>query len=167
MATKKRGKRAAAGKKAPKSSRRAAGKTVKRAAGTRTAGSKAAKRAISKGAHCSFCGKPEKEVARLLAGGGEQPAGMLPVVNICNECIALCNRILLDHPSKRHTPWTLFVTGGQQYEWAAFAQDDGSTFMMVRRFNNDQKSFGLVLERGDQPSTDLAKETVVKVPEYF
>jgi hypothetical protein len=126
-----------------------------------------AKRASRDGAHCSFCGKPENQVGRLLSGGGEQPVGLLPVVNICNECIALCNRILLDHPSKRHTPWTLFVTGGERYEWAGFAQDDGSTFMMVRRFNNDQKSFGLVLERGDQPSTELAKETVLKVPEYF
>lgn len=128
---------------------------------------KPAQRASSKGTHCSFCGKPENQVGRLLSGGGEQPVGMLPVVNICNECIALCNRILLDHPSTRHTPWTLFVTGGERYEWAGFTQDDGSTFMMVRRFNNDQKSFGLVLEPGDQPSTELAKETVVKVPEYF
>jgi hypothetical protein len=125
------------------------------------------KQARPKGNRCSFCGKPESEVARLIGGGGDQPAGKLPVVHICSECISLCNRILLDRPSPRHTPWTLFVIAGKQYEWAAFTQDDGDTFMMVRRAGNDKKSFGLVLEPGDLPSTDLARETVEKVPEYF
>jgi len=34
---------------------------------------------------CSFCGKPETEVNRLIAGPG---------VFICNECISLCEQIL-------------------------------------------------------------------------
>lgn len=34
---------------------------------------------------CSFCGKTQKEVAKLIAGPG---------CYICNECIALCNDIL-------------------------------------------------------------------------
>lgn len=34
---------------------------------------------------CSFCGKSEKEVSRLLAG---------PSVFICDECVGACNRIL-------------------------------------------------------------------------
>ncbi len=34
---------------------------------------------------CSFCGKSESEVQRLISGPG---------VYICNECIALCNNIL-------------------------------------------------------------------------
>ena len=34
---------------------------------------------------CSFCGKKEKEVERLIAGPG---------VFICNECIQLCNSLL-------------------------------------------------------------------------
>lgn len=33
---------------------------------------------------CSFCKKPESEV-RLISG---------PEVNICNECVSLCNEIL-------------------------------------------------------------------------
>jgi len=36
---------------------------------------------------CSFCGKKESEVARLITGNG---------VYICNECVALCNGILTD-----------------------------------------------------------------------
>ena len=34
---------------------------------------------------CSFCGKTQAEVAKLLAG---------PAVLICNECVGLCVQIL-------------------------------------------------------------------------
>lgn len=36
---------------------------------------------------CSFCGKGQDEVAKLIAGPG---------VYICNECVNLCNTILSD-----------------------------------------------------------------------
>ncbi len=36
---------------------------------------------------CSFCGKSQKEVRKLIAG---------PTVYICNECIALCNDIMAE-----------------------------------------------------------------------
>lgn len=35
--------------------------------------------------NCSFCGKSQEEVKKLIAG---------PDVYICNECIELCNEIL-------------------------------------------------------------------------
>ena len=35
--------------------------------------------------HCSFCGKEQSQVKKLIAG---------PNVYICNECIDLCNDIL-------------------------------------------------------------------------
>lgn len=34
---------------------------------------------------CSFCGKPETEVAKLIAG---------PRVHICDACVGVCNGIL-------------------------------------------------------------------------
>jgi hypothetical protein len=34
---------------------------------------------------CSFCGKPEDKVGRLIAG---------PKVHICDACVGVCNRIL-------------------------------------------------------------------------
>jgi hypothetical protein len=34
---------------------------------------------------CSFCGKTEKEVSRLVAG---------PNVHICDACIGICNKVL-------------------------------------------------------------------------
>ncbi len=39
--------------------------------------------------HCSFCGKDEHEIARLVAGPG---------VFICNECVALCADIFAGTP---------------------------------------------------------------------
>lgn len=37
--------------------------------------------------HCSFCGKSQDEVTRLIAGPG---------VCICDECVDLCNHIIED-----------------------------------------------------------------------
>ena len=39
---------------------------------------------------CSFCGKPETEVSKLLGGPG---------VTICDSCVGVCNRILEAVPS--------------------------------------------------------------------
>ncbi len=42
--------------------------------------------------NCSFCAKPSSAVAKVIAGPG---------VYICNECIHLCNDILLGSCSHR------------------------------------------------------------------
>jgi hypothetical protein len=36
--------------------------------------------------HCSFCGKSQHEVAKLVAGPGS--------IHICDECVALCNHYM-------------------------------------------------------------------------
>ncbi|HRE89579.1 MAG TPA: ATP-dependent Clp protease ATP-binding subunit ClpX [Myxococcota bacterium] len=43
---------------------------------------------------CSFCGKSQKEVKKLIAG---------PTVYICDECIGLCNDIIADDVQKEDT----------------------------------------------------------------
>jgi len=56
--------------------------------------------------HCSFCGKSQHEVRKLIAG---------PSVYVCNECVELCNEIIHEeapdgqaaageHPAKLPTP---------------------------------------------------------------
>jgi ATP-dependent Clp protease ATP-binding subunit ClpX len=40
---------------------------------------------------CSFCGKSQKNVAKLIAG---------PTVFICDECVALCNEIIQENSKK-------------------------------------------------------------------
>jgi hypothetical protein len=44
---------------------------------------------------CSFCGKTQSEVEKLIAG---------PQVYICNECIQLCNEILEEEKLYTSTP---------------------------------------------------------------
>jgi len=40
---------------------------------------------------CSFCGKTQKQVKKLIAGPG---------VYICDECIDLCNEIIIDEAER-------------------------------------------------------------------
>jgi len=44
---------------------------------------------------CSFCGKRQEQVNRIIAG---------PNVYICNECVTLCSGILQDELSMEHAP---------------------------------------------------------------
>lgn len=45
--------------------------------------------------HCSFCGKSQQEVRKLIAG---------PAVFVCDECVALCNDIIRQDESLQETP---------------------------------------------------------------
>ncbi len=43
--------------------------------------------------HCSFCGKNQSQVRKLIAGlGSNRPY-------ICDECVALCSEIIANPPS--------------------------------------------------------------------
>ena len=44
---------------------------------------------------CSFCGKAQNQVIKLIAGPG---------VYICDECIDLCNDIMRNEVGKAHEP---------------------------------------------------------------
>jgi ATP-dependent Clp protease ATP-binding subunit ClpX len=50
--------------------------------------------------HCSFCGKSQDEVRKLIAG---------PTVYICDECIELCNEIIAEETEERFVPGRLTV----------------------------------------------------------
>jgi len=50
--------------------------------------------------HCSFCGKSQDEVRKLIAG---------PTVYICDECIELCNEIIAEESEERFVPGKLTV----------------------------------------------------------
>lgn len=53
-----------------------------------------------KGIRCSFCGKTQEEVVKLIAGPG---------VYICNECINLCSLILQEDQASQESGKTLSV----------------------------------------------------------
>src|SRR3990172_11127329 len=50
--------------------------------------------------HCSFCGKSQDEVRKLIAG---------PTVYICDECIELCNEIIAEETEERFVPGRMTV----------------------------------------------------------
>ncbi len=43
--------------------------------------------------HCSFCGKNQHEVRKLIAGSS---------VYVCDECVSLCNEIIHEDINKQH-----------------------------------------------------------------
>lgn len=45
--------------------------------------------------YCSFCGKSQNEVIKLIAG---------PTVFICDECVVLCNHIIREETTAKHGP---------------------------------------------------------------
>jgi|SRR6185312_4864886 len=49
---------------------------------------------LPKTLHCSFCGKPQHQLAKLIAG----PRGVF----ICDECVALCEAIVAGRPVADH-----------------------------------------------------------------
>jgi ATP-dependent Clp protease ATP-binding subunit ClpX len=52
----------------------------------------ARRKALDPTLYCSFCGKSQHKVAKLIAG---------PSVFICDECVAICNKILGQPPDKQ------------------------------------------------------------------
>ena len=45
--------------------------------------------------YCSFCGKSQHEVRKLIAG---------PSVFVCDECVELCNEIIREEAEDAETP---------------------------------------------------------------
>ena len=80
---------------------------------------------------CSFCRKPNTEVATLVAGPG---------VFICNECVALCTQIIEGKPAAvpQLAPWDQVATAEEALAnlplvAAASAQVEQSLVGWVRR----------------------------------
>ena len=71
--------------------------------------------------YCSFCGKSQEEVKKLIAGP-PQKATSQPVY-ICNECVALCNDVLQEvHktdikgiPKPKDIAWRSTIMIGQEF----------------------------------------------------
>ena len=57
---------------------------------------------VTKTIRCSFCGKPQSEVNRLIAGNGSY---------ICDECVRLCMGII-DENYAALCPWTKIQESG-------------------------------------------------------
>ena len=104
---------------------------------------------------CSFCGKSQKQVKKLIAGPG---------VYICDECIELCNEIIesevedasesgleeLPKPAEIHSFLNQYVVG----------QDDAKRTLAVAVYNHYKRiRVGASLGRGD--GVELAKSNIL------
>ena len=84
---------------------------------------------------CSFCGKNQTEVKKLIAG---------PSVFICDECVDLCNDIILEESDveavsvkskkekKRYTPKEIFSKLGEHI----IGQDEAKKSLAVAVYNH-------------------------------
>ncbi|EEG26870.1 MAG: ATP-dependent Clp protease ATP-binding subunit ClpX [Corynebacterium matruchotii] len=113
---------------------------------------------------CSFCGKSQKQVKKLIAGGG---------VFICDECIELCNEIIEEELAKSSKPQEDQTTGlPRPSEIAAFldkyvvGQDEAKRILAVAVYNHykrvraeDARTLGGRKYRDDD--TELQKSNIL------
>ncbi len=106
---------------------------------------------------CSFCGKPQSEVDRLIAGNG---------VYICNECIELCQSLLDDSetPVRRHaapkeekaitlpTPHEI----KEKLDEYVIGQDDAKVVLSVAVYNHYKRIYF-----GSDMDAELGKSNVL------
>lgn len=105
---------------------------------------------------CSFCGKTQDQVKRLIAGPG---------VYICNECIELCLSILEDEnvvdrpqPSKEDKTITLSRPAEMKkiLDEYVIGQDDAKVSLCVAVYNHYKRIFF-----GDTGDVDLQKSNIL------
>ena len=104
-------------------------------------------------ARCSFCGKSESMVHRLIEGPG---------VFICDECISLCNDLIEQStPIKRPTQQTDMVIPKpmeikQKLDEYVIGQDEAKKYLSVAVYNHYKRIF--YLSDGD---VDLQKSNIL------
>lgn len=134
--------------------------------------------------YCSFCGKGDAEVEKLIAG---------PSACICNECVGLCVHVLGEnvpptggevssgisplqvlirvpdgsvHASEPTTPWRPLVVFGEKLEWcAARSRVRGAAPLLVvavQRRGADGPATGAVFNAKVKPTREHAKEVALK-----
>ena len=112
---------------------------------------------------CSFCGKPQSQVKRLISGSG---------VYICNECVALCQDILASEECHSTVPGEAVGSSTDRLprpkEIAntlseyVIGQDDAKKALAVAEYNHNKR-----IRSGNLPAEDdeveLQKSNIVMV----
>ena len=107
--------------------------------------------------YCSFCGKSQHEVKKLIAG---------PSVFICDECIELCNDIIRDEvvattdgkPSNDLPPPTEIRGILDQY---VIGQDQAKKILAVAVYNHYKRLRHF--KKGDSDDVELAKSNILLI----
>ncbi len=112
----------------------------------------------NKSTECSFCGKSEKEVKRLIAGPG---------VFICDECVGLCDALLgHQHAEREGEPTTSQEIGvfspheiKMQLDEYVVGQDNAKKVLCVAVHNHYKRMFAQL----DEDGVELDKSNVLLI----
>mgnify|MGYP002633906833 CR=1 FL=1 len=105
---------------------------------------------------CSFCGKSQKQVKKLIAGPG---------VYICDECIDLCNEIIEEELSdSADTPFEELPKPREIYEFLdnyVIGQDVAKKALSVAVYNHYKRVQAGANVRGRDDAVELAKSNIL------
>ena len=113
-----------------------------------------------KSLHCSFCGKTESQVERLIAGPG---------VYICNECVMLCDEMLAEDPLPGRTQGgpeldELNLLTPQQIKEKldeyVIGQEEAKKTLAVSVYNHYKRVFSDLVDTEDD-GVELAKSNIM------
>lgn len=103
--------------------------------------------------HCSFCGKSQDEVKKIVAGPG---------VYICNECVDLCQQIIEQELAEDHANETFRVPTPaeivKELNDYVIGQDDAKKTLAVAVYNHYKRVNAMMA--GDNNETDLQKSNI-------
>ena len=105
---------------------------------------------------CSFCGKSQKQVKKLIAGPG---------VYICDECIDLCNEIIEEELSEPDgIKWDSLPKPREIYEFLdayVIGQDKAKRSLSVAVYNHYKRIQQTGGERPGDETVELAKSNIL------
>ena len=105
---------------------------------------------------CSFCGKSQKQVKKLIAGPG---------VYICDECIDLCNEIIEEELSESSDlQWTELPKPREIFEFLdqyVIGQESAKKSLSVAVYNHYKRVQAGANERGRDEQVELAKSNIL------
>jgi ATP-dependent Clp protease ATP-binding subunit ClpX len=111
--------------------------------------------------YCSFCGKSQHEVKKLIAG---------PSVFICDECIELCNDIIRDEvaaeaeqsrPARSDLPTPAEIKSSlDQY---VIGQDTAKRTLSVAVYNHYKRLKHMGTGEGKKPDIELSKSNILLI----
>ena len=105
---------------------------------------------------CSFCGKSQKQVKKLIAGPG---------VYICDECIELCNEIIEEELSETtDLQWSELPKPREIYEFLGkyvIGQDVAKKALAVAVYNHYKRVQAATGERSGDDKVELAKSNIL------
>ncbi|RZL03561.1 MAG: ATP-dependent Clp protease ATP-binding subunit ClpX [Rubrivivax sp.] len=112
--------------------------------------------------YCSFCGKSQHEVKKLIAG---------PSVFICDECIDLCNDIIRDEvaaeaeqtarPAKSDLPTPNEIKA--QLDQYVIGQDTAKRTLSVAVYNHYKRLRHMGAGEGKKPDIELSKSNILLI----